>query len=287
MMLERQSRLMRQDMEEVEQQGRLAEALERQAIPSKALEERQALVLARRAERARLELNLPAAGNTADTAEHMAGNGEDIPLSARAFALRPTSGVGGGASSDLRYRGPGMSAGYINATSSPALRQAAARSALSLSRGDLRCNADLRAAEDHAHVTDKPSYAEGADAQRALLGGLDAHPARVRQLRESVPAVPLLRCCPLGHTLVEGIWAGANELEGDDSMKVAAFLRCGACDSAVARGGALYSCTPCDFDLCEACCRGVARDAAARPPSELSEAEAVRLRLEAVTATLE
>ena len=40
----------------------------------------------------------------------------------------------------------------------------------------------------------------------------------------------------------------------------------------MARGGALYSCTPCDFDLCEACCRGVARDAAARPPSELSEA---------------
>ena len=36
-------------------------------------------------------------------------------------------------------------------------------------------------------------------------------------------------------------------------MRVAAYLRCDTCGGAVGRGGAMYSCAPCDFDLCEAC----------------------------------
>ena len=64
---------------------------------------------------------------------------------------------------------------------------------------------------------------------------------------------PGVRCCPLGHALVQSVRAGVDEPEGEDSLRVAAYLRCDTCGGAVGRGGALYSCAPCDFDLCEAC----------------------------------
>ena len=99
---------------------------------------------------------------------------------------------------------------------------------------------------------DEPSYA-------GFLQEADTLLARTRQLREYVPAVPLARCCPLGHALVES----RNTSDGDGGIRVAASLRCDTCGSAVARGGGLYSCAPCDFDLCEACYRGEAAEGGA------------------------
>ena len=274
----------------VEQQGILAEALERQAIPSKVLEQQQALALERRAKRARLESGPDAAGHTAgDTANDAVGDGEDgedAPLSARAAALRPTADGGGGAGLQdrTRDRTPVFMPKRFAQLPNPAAIQSADRRAGEASRrlGESVPAAPVvsprgkqmsRAAGDlfrAAHFT----YANEAEAQRALLGGLDAHLARVRQMRESVPmdgasphaldeedgrgaspeaqadalrkksreeeaarklreaapAAPVVRCCPLGHALVESIRAAADELEGDESIRVAAFLRCDTCD---------------------------------------------------------
>ena len=262
----------------VEQQGILAEALERQAIPSKVLEQQQALALERRAKRARLESGPDAAGHTAgDTANDAVGDGEDgedAPLSARAAALRPTADGGGGAGLQdrTRDRTPVFMPARFARLPNPAairsadlraeeaarrLKQAAVPSALP--REAQRCRAAGDYADHwHRRHDHEPSYAEQADAHRAVLGGLDAHLARVRQMREgttdttgtaadtlraasrqadamrqmreSVPAAPVVRCCPLGHALVESIRAAADELEGHESIRVAAFLRCDTCD---------------------------------------------------------
>ena len=274
----RRARALIEQWKVVEQQGILAEALERQAIPSKVLEQQQALALERRAKRARLESGPDAAGHTAgDTANDAAGDGEDgedAPLSARAAALRPTADGGGGAGLQDRTRDRTpvfMPARFARLPNPAAIRsadlraeeaarrltQAAVPSALP--RGAQRCRAAGDYADHwHRRHDHEPSYAEQADARQAVLGGLDAHLARVRQMREgttdttgtaadtlraasrqadamrqmreSVPAAPVVRCCPLGHALVESIRAAADELEGDESIRVAAFLRCDTCD---------------------------------------------------------
>ena len=269
-----------QRWKEVEQRARLRRL--RRLSPSKELEKRRAMALeghgglysvdsatAARAKRARLESGPPAAGHTAGhTADDAADDGENAPLSARAAALRPAVDGGGGAGPRDRSRDRtpvSMPKRFAQLPNPAAIRsadqraeeaaltqQAAARSVSS--RGKL---SDSRAAEEvrcRAFAS-----ADEADAHRAVLGGLDAHLAQVRQMRERgspspyaqeadtlhaasrqadamrqmrevVPAAPVVRCCPLGHALVESIRARLDELEGDESTRVAAFLRCDTCD---------------------------------------------------------
>ena len=259
----------------VEQRARL-----RRLSPSKELEKRRAMALeghgglysvdsatAARAKRARLESGPPAAGHTAGhTADDAADDGENAPLSARAAALRPAVDGGGGAGPRDRSRDRtpvSMPKRFAQLPNPAAIRSADQRAAIRQQQAAARSvssrgkPSDSRAAEEvrcRAFAS-----ADEADAHRAVLGGLDAHLAQVRQMRERgspspyaqeadtlhaasrqadamrqmrevVPAAPVVRCCPLGHALVESIRAGLDELEGDESTRVAAFLRCDTCD---------------------------------------------------------